>query len=177
VLIYYIEVWLHNFPLDFYRFCIDGVNFDHNYLQLIEWCTTQWLPNLGSKERLKKKPNARKLILLIYYSWYYLWNYNAFPLNYRCLNYDDKFYMLYRLTLMFTPINLYDNVINCSENIPAPISMCLTPLRTLICCYNNSIIATIALFTATGDTDRIRGYISDFSLSFGTNQHKSNMAP
>jgi hypothetical protein len=42
--------------------------------------------------------------------------------------------------------------------------------------YNNSIISTIGLITPTGDTDGIREYISDFSLSIGTNRHKSNMA-
>jgi hypothetical protein len=91
---------------------------------------------------------------------------------------------------MFTPINLYGNVhvINCNENLPArkheldPVMninllLCLYNNLLKLPIYNNSIITTIALFTPTGDTDWIREYISDFSLSIGTNQHKSNMAP
>jgi hypothetical protein len=89
---------------------------------------------------------------------------------------------------MFTPINLYDNVINCNENIPAPkhvldpvmninLLPCLYNNLLKLPIYNNSIITTIALFTPTGDTDRIPEYTSDFPLSIGTNQHKSNMTP
>jgi hypothetical protein len=89
---------------------------------------------------------------------------------------------------MFTPINLHDNVIDCNENIPAPkhvldpvmsinLLLCLYNNLLKLPIYNNSIITTIALFTPTGDTHRIWEYISGFSLSIETNQHKSNMAP
>jgi hypothetical protein len=75
----------------------------------------------------------------------------------QCLNYDKNFYMLYRLTLMFTPINLYDNVINCNENIPAPKHVFdpIMNINLLLCLYNYLFITTIALFTPTHDTDKI----------------------
>jgi hypothetical protein len=58
---------------------------------------------------------------------------------------------------MFTSINLYNNLINCNENIPAPkhvldpvmninLLLCLYNNLFKLPIYNNSIVTTIALF-------------------------------
>ena len=143
------------------RICIDVVKFYHNYLTI-------------NRVRYNNDFQTSEGNLICISSKLSLPQY---------LNLPTKIDILHSLTLTFKSIDFYDNIINCNEN-----TLVLDPVRNIdtiysfVCtkiCSNYLSMTTplyLPLLYLSPQVIQTREYISNFSLSIGTNQHKSNMA-